>query len=301
MGKLLRIALVQPEAAPAGAADPHGFAMDAARRLWPAEHSGDPDVVLFPEIYNIGFADDGMADQERLALLHDLAVTGPDHPFLAFFRDMARARGTAVAVGVLMRTAAGLSDSMVVIDRTGDLRLVYDKVHLSAFDFEAYFVAGNSFPTAEIDTRLGPLRVGCMICYDREFPETARCLMLEGAELILTANCCVLDQKRLAQFQARAFENATAMVMANYANPLNGRSISVSPQGDILALADESPGVLTSELSLEDLRAYRQTCGWGDAYRKPGLYSSIVDTGKLVCFQRTDYRGRQLALGMAIE
>src|SRR4051794_38026705 len=58
-----------------------------------------------------------------------------------------------------------------------------------------------------------------MICYDREFPESARVLMLGGAELILTPNACGLDADRLGQFRARAYENMVGVAMANYATP----------------------------------------------------------------------------------
>ena len=69
-----------------------------------------------------------------------------------------------------------------------------------------------------------------MICYDREFPESARILMLVGAELILVPNACNLEQNRLGQFKARAFENMVGLAMANYAAPrCNGHSMAVSP------------------------------------------------------------------------
>jgi predicted amidohydrolase len=42
-----------------------------------------------------------------------------------------------------------------------------------------------------------------MICFDREFPESARILMLKGAELILTPNSCPLEENRIGQFRTR--------------------------------------------------------------------------------------------------
>lgn len=55
-----------------------------------------------------------------------------------------------------------------------------------------------------------------MICYDREFPESARVLMLKGAELILVPNACPIDPARFHQLAARAYENMTGVAMANY-------------------------------------------------------------------------------------
>jgi len=74
-----------------------------------------------------------------------------------------------------------------------------------------------------------------MICYDREFPESARILMLKGAEIILTPNCCELEQSRLGQFRTRAFENMVGVAMANYAAPQDNRGGGVRGAGSDLA------------------------------------------------------------------
>ena len=69
-----------------------------------------------------------------------------------------------------------------------------------------------------------------MICFDREFPESARILMLKGAEIILTPNACELEANRIGQFRARAMENMVGVAMANYAAPQeNGHSVAFSP------------------------------------------------------------------------
>lgn len=67
-----------------------------------------------------------------------------------------------------------------------------------------------------LDTALGQVQVGGMICYDREFPESARILMLKGAELILVPNACPMELNRLSQLRARAFENMVAIATCNY-------------------------------------------------------------------------------------
>src|SRR5262245_58338923 len=56
---------------------------------------------------------------------------------------------------------------------------------------------GDDFYVCTLDTEQGELKVGAMICYDREFPESARILMLKGAELILTPNACDMEINRL--------------------------------------------------------------------------------------------------------
>ena len=94
---------------------------------------------------------------------------------------------------------------------------------------------------AELDTARGSVRVGAMICYDREFPESARILMLKGAELILVPNACPMEINRLAQLRGRAFENMTAIATCNYPDTVpdcNGRSTVF----DGVAYLPELPG-----------------------------------------------------------
>jgi predicted amidohydrolase len=125
-----------------------------------------------------------------------------------------------------------------------------------------------------------------MICYDREFPEPARILMLKGAELILTPNSCELEQNRLAQFRARAFENMVGMAMTNYAAPKNnGHSIALDgiafdPEEDsrdmLIVEAGENEGVYLAEFNLEKLRAYRELETWGNSFRRPRCYNLLT-------------------------
>ena len=67
-----------------------------------------------------------------------------------------------------------------------------------------------------LDTACGMVQVGAMICFDREFPESARILMLKGAELILVPNACPMEINRLSQLRGRAYENMLAIATCNY-------------------------------------------------------------------------------------
>ena len=98
---------------------------------------------------------------------------------------------------------------------------------------ERNLTPGDDFYVAELDTACGPVQVGGMICYDREFPESARILMLKGAELILVPNACPMEINRLSQLRARAYENMTAIATCNYPQTVpdcNGSSSRDSPQ-----------------------------------------------------------------------
>jgi predicted amidohydrolase len=193
---------------------------------------------------------------------------------------------------------------MALIDRHGDIVLTYAKIHTCDFDLEAALTPGDAFPVATLDTASGDLRAGAMICYDREFPESARLLMLGGAELILVPNACELERHRLGQFHARAFENMTAMAMANYAAPrCNGHSIAlngiafVGPENAdgnsvdmTIVEAGEEEGIFMAAIDMDAIREYRDRETMGNAYRKPSTYAALVSHDVQPPFVRPDAR-----------
>src|SRR5215216_6740575 len=172
------------------------------------------DVALFPEMWNIGYtsftgtqespsdrwrapgrwngadARDTLAREEARARWQEQAV-GRDDPFIAHYRALAQELGMAIAITFLEKWNGAPRNSVSLIDRRGEIVLTYAKVQTCDFDEpEASCTPGDSFPVCELDMEKGAFRVGAMICHDREFPEIARILMLEGAELILTPNSC---------------------------------------------------------------------------------------------------------------
>jgi predicted amidohydrolase len=148
----------------------------------------------------------------------------------------------------------------------------------------------------------GPAQVGAMICFDREFPESARILMLKGAELVLVPNACEMEVNRLSQLRARAFENMMGVALANYAAPqANGHSVAfdgIAFDGEgrsrdmCVAAAGEEEGICLAHFDLEALRAYRSREVWGDAYRRPHRYGALTSMDVEAPFRRTDAGGR---------
>ena len=160
--------------------------------------------------------------------------------------------------------------------------MTYAKVHTCQFFAEGACTPGDGFHSCTLTTAAGDVQVGAMICYDREHPESARVLMLQGAEIILTPNACGLEQHRLGQFKARAFENMLGLAMANYPKPhCNGHSIAVDPicTGDhdiVIVEAGEEEGVFLAPFDLDAIRKYRAEKVWGNAYRKPRTYGALT-------------------------
>ena len=142
------------------------------------------DIALFPEMWSCGYR-----IPESAAELQALALPA-DGEFVCSFGELARELQMAVGITFLEKYQPSPRNSFVLFDRFGRRVLSYAKVHTCDFGEEKYLTAGNCFPVAGLDTAEGNVRVGAMICYDREFPESARILMLEGAELVFVPNAC---------------------------------------------------------------------------------------------------------------
>ena len=260
----------------------------------------DADIALFPEMWNIGYT---FFDPKRPGEREQWAARaiGEDSPFVSHFRHLARELGMAIAITYLQQWPGSPRNVISLIDRQGNLLLTYAKVHTCDFDVESALTPGDDFGVVELDTGEERLQIGLMICYDREHPESARILMLKGAEIILTPNACELEANRLGQFRARAFENMVGMAMANYAAPQeNGHSIAFSPiafahedgpSRDLLIIeAGEAEGVYLAAFDVDEIRAYREREAWGNSYRKPRCYGPLTALDVRPPFLRADAR-----------
>lgn len=271
------------------------------------------DIALFPEMWNIGYTPfPGCAvnyhqvgaetpEQARARAAWQAQAIGPDDAFVVHFRELARELDMAIALTYLERWPGAPRNTVSLIDRHGEIVLTYAKVHTCDFGLEAALTPGDDFPVCTLDTAAGPVRVGAMICFDREFPESARLLMLNGAEIILTPNACPLEPNRIGQFRARAFENMVGVAMANYAAPQqNGHSVAFDPiafdeeersRDTLIVEAGEAEGIYLAPFDLDRLRAWRQREVWGNAFRRPHRYGPLVAPEVQDPFVRRDARG----------
>lgn len=267
--------------------------LDACRR---AKAQG-ADLALFPEMWNIGYRIP--ADPAALRK----AAADPQGAFMRAYADCARELDMAVAVTCLEQKDPAPCNTLFVYDRHGRLALRYAKVHTCDFGEERCLGRGDGFYTTELDTAAGPVRVGAMICYDREFPESARLLMLQGAEVVLVPNACPMEINRLSQLRARAFENMMGLATCNYPAPwpdCNGGSSafdgvaylpdSPGSRDTCLVQAGEGPGIWMAEFDMDLMRAYRRSEVHGNTYRRPRLYGALLDESIQDPFVRTDRR-----------
>ena len=258
------------------------------------------DIALFPEMWSNGYHIPAKGASPEAIRLWKKQAIGPRSPFVSHFRKLAAELDMAIALTTLEKWPEAPRNSLSLIDRHGRIRFTYAKVHTCDFDSECNLTPGDDFHVCNLDMAAGPVKVGAMICFDREHPESARILMLKGAEIILTANACTLEQNRLGQFRARAFENMVGVAMTNYARPQeNGHScaydaIAFDEKENSLDTcrteAGEEEGIFMAEFDLDRLRAYRASEAFGNAYRKVSRYGLLTSPVVEPPFIRPDNR-----------
>ncbi|MBQ7935575.1 MAG: carbon-nitrogen hydrolase family protein [Clostridia bacterium] len=255
------------------------------------------DVALFPEMWSNGYD-----IPEDLELLKTMAISAED-PFVEAFGALAKELDMAIGITFLEQFDPLPRNTLCLFDRFGKKVLTYAKVHTCDFGDECRLTAGEDFYVAELDTAQGTVKIGAMICYDREFPESARVLMLKGAEILLVPNACPMEINRLSQLRGRAYENMVGIATCNYpaGKPdCNGHSsafdgIAYSPDlpgsrdTEILE-AGEEEGIYMAAFDLEALRDYRRNEVHGNAYRRPEKYQLLLSREIQEPFIRTDRR-----------
>lgn len=255
------------------------------------------DIALFPEMWSSGYN----IPQDAEAL-HRLAVS-PDSSFVRGFGQLAADLDMAIGITFLEEHDPRPRNSIALYDRHGVRRLLYTKVHTCDFGDERMLSAGEDFFVTELDTACGPVKIGAMICYDREFPESARILMLKGAEIVLVPNACPMEINRLSQLRGRAYENMMGVATCNYPDgqpDCNGRSsafdgVAYLPElpesrDTCILEAGGEPGIYMAVFDMDMMRAYRNSEVHGNAYRRPKKYGLLISEEIKEPFVRQDRR-----------
>lgn len=246
-------------------------------------HSMGADIALFPEMWSDGY----VIPQEQTAI-NELAINA-DSDFIQNFGKLASELRMAIGITFLEKHNPKPLNSIILFDRNGTNKLHYSKVHTCDFDLEHMLSRGTDFYTADLDIGRGTVKVGAMICFDREFPESARILMLKGAEVIIAPNACPMEINRLSALRTRAYENMLAVATCNYAEgqpDCNGHSTvfdGVAWLNDEPGVRDmcileapEEEGIYIADIDLELLRKYRANEVMGYKYRHKDVYGFLT-------------------------
>ncbi|MEW5707817.1 MAG: carbon-nitrogen hydrolase family protein [Pseudomonadota bacterium] len=230
-------------------------------------------LVVFPECMNTGYLFDSPEHCRSLAE----PVTGR---YVQAMAELAREYGLHIASGFTEfdPITGKVYNSGLLLDPRGDLVVHYQKQFLATHDQNWFEVGAKGCPVA--DTELG--RVGLLICFDGRIPEIARCLALQGAEVIVDmANFFAMDQAEM-WVPARAYENGVWLVAATKAGVERsiyypGGSLIVAPGGEIKArMPYDVHGVASAEIDPAAAREKRwHVTGDRFADRRPEVYGIL--------------------------
>jgi predicted amidohydrolase len=213
------------------------------------------DLVLLPEIWNIGFMSFdsyiGEAEEERGALLSTL-------------------QEAAVGIGAYLHTGSWVEkrgekylNSSYLLGPDGEVLGSYRKIHLFGYNSKEAQILSPGEEVVVIETPLA--RIGMATCYDLRFPEMFRRMVELGAELFLV--CSAWPYPRLEHWlmlnRVRAMENQCFLISANSVG-LNrgsryvGHSMVVDPWGTVIAGAGDLEAIVKADIDLETLREARR-------------------------------------------
>ncbi len=138
------------------------------------------NIILLPELFETEYF-----CQQRRYDFYELATTLDENPAVCHFRDVAKELGIVMPVSFYEKVGQTFYNSVAVIDADGKILGIYRKTHIPDdhyYQEKFYFSLGNTgFKTWQ--TQFG--RIGVGICWDQWFPEAARCMVLDGAEILL--------------------------------------------------------------------------------------------------------------------
>lgn len=154
--------------------------LDRAERHVRAAAAAGARIVLLPELFQGPYF---CKDQD--ARLFARALPADDHPMLARFATLAAELGVVLPVSFFERANTAHYNAIALFDVDGSRRGIYRKAHIPdgpGYQEKFYFNSGDG-PFRVFDTAHG--RIGVLICWDQWFPEAARVLALQGAEVLL--------------------------------------------------------------------------------------------------------------------
>jgi predicted amidohydrolase len=274
---------------------------DKGERFCRKAAASGADIAVFPEMWNIGYTwvKKKDKDHDNVKEWQSQAIS-EDSEFVQHFQELAKELNMAIVITYLEKAKFQPRNSATLIDRTGRIVMTYSKIHTCDFAaMEASTDPGEDFYVTSLDTAAGSINVGMMICYDREQPESARILMLKGAELILHSNASALSDISIDQFKVRAYENQVAVAMANYAAEYDkeenkkrrGRSCAFGEKGQTTVIADREEGVYIAKFDIEDIRERQKNYVLGNAFRRPHRYHAIISNEVSEIYKRQNAFG----------
>ncbi len=190
-------------------------------------------LIVFPELTLTGYQFQDDSEIENLAM-------NQDDDRLNDLNNFCFQHGTMAIIGFIEQEKGCYYNTVAIFGQGPDI-LRYRKIHLAPLGIDRYMNRGNlGFPV--FDTCLG--KIGMNICYDQLFPESARSLAVQGAQIIVVPTSEIMAQQEIADIvcRTRAYENRVFYLWANRIGNeqdsiYTGSSRIIDPLGQIVALA----------------------------------------------------------------
>ena len=219
----------------------------------------------------------------------DTAYPVATHPVVTRLSAVAKKLGVAIPASIFERDGQHFYNSLAMIDADGETLGVYRKSHIPdgpGYEEKFYFRPGNT-GFKVWDTKFGKIGVG--ICWDQWFPETARAMMLMGADILFYPTAIGsepdnqdLDTKDLWQraMIGHAVSNVVPVIAANrigleHNQTFYGSSFIADQRGEkVQEFGRTEEGVLTASFDLAEVRRNRASFGFFRD-RRPDLYGIL--------------------------
>ena len=229
------------------------------------------------------------------AKFFDYAISFPDNSIFEKFSNFCKRNNIVIPISFFEKSGQNYFNSVVVIDADGSFSSLYRKSHLPdgpGYNEKFYFSPGNT-GFKVFKTKFAS--IGCAICWDQWFPECARSMTMDGAEILMYPTAIgsephdsTISSKDHWQnvMKGHAAANQIPVLASNRVGVEKEGSISLTFYGNsfianhlgnvISNMDNESEGILVSELDLEESKKYRQS--WGNFRdRRPELYKKVCD------------------------
>lgn len=241
-------------------------------------------MLCFQEIFNTPYF-----CAEQTTRWYEAVEKVPDGPTVQMMQSLAKEYGMVLIVPVYEEEMSGVYyNTAAVIDADGKYLGKYRKTHIPhvapGFWEKFYFRPGNlGYPC--FDTAFA--RIGVYICYDRHFPEGARCLGLNGAEIIFNPSATVAG---LSEYLWKLEQPAHAVANGYFVGAINrvgteapwnigefyGQSYFCDPRGQMLAVGTrDQDELIVADLDMDMIKEVRNTWQFFRD-RRPDLYGPIV-------------------------
>lgn len=219
-------------------------------------------LVITPEGFLEGYVANENANKDLTEEKYDRVAEPLDGTMVNRVRELARELKIHLVLGFAERLDGRNFNSAILISPDGGIAMHYSKAHTA--DDEPFNTHGAEFPVVE--TTFG--KVGALICYDRQLPETSRILAIKGARLILVPAWGSYSEMNTVMMRTRAYENSVYLA---FVHP--NRVMVIDPRGTIVAENDgEGDQLVFAEIDLGDERIGRGTI----RHRRPDIYGEIL-------------------------